>query len=60
MGKDLETEQFSEELRIQQFEVLKNAQAKVLDLQNWHEFFKTLIFAGFRSTSMISSQAALL
>jgi len=59
-GKDLETEQFSEERRIQQFEVLKNAQAMVLDLQNWHEFLKTLIFAGFRSSSMISSQAALL
>lgn len=59
-GKDLETEQFSEERRIQQFEVLKDAQAMVLDLQNWHEFLKTLIFAGFRSSSMISSQAALL
>lgn len=59
-GKDLETEQFSEERRIQQFDVLKNAQTMVLDLQNWHEFLKTLIFAGFRSSSMISSQAALL
>ncbi|MDO9230046.1 MAG: DUF262 domain-containing protein [Syntrophales bacterium] len=59
-GKDLETEQFSEERRIQQFEVLKDSQARVLDLQNWHEFLKVLIRAGFRSASMISSQAALL
>ncbi len=59
-GKDLETEQFSEERRIQQFETLKGSQARVLDLQNWHEFLKTLIRAGFRSSSMISSEAALL
>lgn len=59
-GKDLETEQFSEERRIRQFEVLKDSQARVLDLQNWHEFLKVLIRAGFRSASMISSQAALL
>lgn len=59
-GKDLETEKFSEERRIQQFEILKIAQTRVLDLQNWHEFLKVLIRAGFRSSSMISSQAALL
>ncbi len=59
-GKDLETEQFSEELRAKQFDVLKRAQAEVLDLQNWHEFLKTLVRAGFRSTLMISSQAAVL
>jgi hypothetical protein len=29
-------------------------------LQNWHEFLKVLIRAGYRSGSMISSQAALL
>jgi len=59
-GKDLETEQFSEKRRIEQFEILKQAQSEVLNLQNWHEFLKTLVRAGFRSTSMISSQAALL
>jgi len=59
-GKDLETEQFSEAQRIAQFEILKQSQSAVLNLQNWHEFLKTLTRAGFRSTSMISSQAALL
>jgi len=59
-GKDLETEEFSEERRMQQFEILKGSQAKVLDLQIWHEFLKVLIRAGFRSSSMISSQAAML
>jgi len=59
-GKDLETEQFSEERRSEQFEVLKGAQAEVLDLQNWHEFLKTLVRAGFRGGSMISSKVGLL
>ena len=59
-GKDLETEQFSEAQRIAQFEILKQSQSAVLNLQNWHEFLKTLTRAGFSSTSMISSQAALL
>ena len=59
-GKDLETEQFSDEKRNEQFDVLRNAQAEVLDLQNWSEFFKVLLQAGFHGSSMISSQAALL
>lgn len=59
-GKDLETEQFSDERRIEQFRVLERAQEKVLDLQNWHEYFKSLVYAGFRSASMISSQVGLL
>src|SRR4030042_2773559 len=59
-GKDLETEQFSEDRRIEQFEVLKNAQAKVIDVQNWHEFLKVLLRAGYKSSSMISSQTSLL
>jgi hypothetical protein len=58
-GKDLETEQFSEKRRIQQFEVLRNAQSYVLHIQNWHEFLKCLVRAGYRSESMISSQLAL-
>lgn len=59
-GKDLETEQFSEERREQQFEVLKQAQARVLNLQYWHDFFKVLMRAGYRSGSLISSQNNLL
>jgi hypothetical protein len=59
-GKDLETEQFSDERRIEQFEVLKQAQAYTLDLQHWHEFLKVLVRAGYRSSAMITSQMALL
>jgi len=59
-GKDLETEKFSDERREQQFAILKDAQEYVLNLQNWHEFFKVLMRAGFRTGRMISSQNALL
>jgi len=59
-GKDLETEQFSVERRDQQFELLKKAQAKVLDLQHWHGFLAAIRQAGMRSSAMITSQNNLL
>ena len=59
-GKDLETEQFSPELRDQQFAVLKKAQAKVLDLQYWHDFWKVIRAAGYRNSRMVSSKNSLL
>lgn len=59
-GKDLETGIFSDERRVQQFEVLKQSQAYTLNLQNWHDFLKVLVRAGFRSSGMITSQIALL
>lgn len=59
-GKDLETETFSEERRIEQFEILKTAQAKALDLKYWHDFMKCISMAGFVSGKNISSQANLL
>lgn len=59
-GKDLETETFSEERREEQFGILQASQEQVLDLQNWHEFHKCLVCAGYRSEQMVSSQTALL
>ncbi len=59
-GKDLETGAVSLERREEQFSVLAGAQAKTLDLGNWHEFLKCLQAAGFRSRKMISSDNALL
>lgn len=59
-GKDLETEQYSEDRRDQQFAILKNAQAVVLNLQHWHDFLKTLQIAGFRGSHMISSETAII
>src|SRR5262249_35419349 len=46
--------------REEQFGVLRDAQAKVLDLRHWHQFMSTLIGGGFRSSDMVSSQNALL
>lgn len=59
-GKDLETQQFSEEQREKQFALLREAQAYILDIQNWHEFFKVLKRAGYPSNQLISSQVAVL
>lgn len=59
-GKDLETEQFSDEKREQQFAVLKEAQSYVLNLQNWQDFLKTMLRAGFKSWHMITSKIAIL
>lgn len=59
-GKDMETETFSDDRRDEQFAVLQEAQAQVLNLKNWHEFLKCLMRAGYRSEKMITSQTALL
>jgi hypothetical protein len=59
-GKDLDTGQFSDELRVSQFKKLQGAQSRVLHLQHWHDFLKVLLRAGFRSASMISSENNLL
>lgn len=59
-GKDAETGEFSGEKRDAQFEILKRAQAEVLDLTSWHQFLSAIIGAGFRSGDMISSNNALL
>jgi hypothetical protein len=59
-GKDLETEQFSEERRIEQFGKLQTAQERVLNVQYWHDFLGCIRAAGFRSSKMISSQNNLL
>lgn len=59
-GKDLETEQYSENRRIEQFEKLKVAQDKALNLTYWHDYMKAIRTAGFVSGREISSQANLL
>jgi len=59
-GKDLETDAYSPEKRDEQFAILKEAQAEVLNLTNWHQFLSCLVGAGFRSSGMISSEMALL
>lgn len=55
-GKDLETGEFSEERRDQQFGVLKENQIKALNLNTWHEFIKTIKKAGYLRGDLISSR----
>ncbi len=59
-GKDLETGNFSTERRDNQFELLKLAQVKSLNIQNWHEFIKAVKQAGFARQDYISSKNNLL
>jgi len=59
-GKDLETGEFSAERRDEQFAILQAAQARVLDVQNWQDFLKSIRAAGYSSQAMITSQTALL
>ncbi|MCP2619783.1 DUF262 domain-containing protein [Candidatus Aminicenantes bacterium AC-334-K16] len=59
-GKDLQTRRFSVEQREKQFAILKKAHSYVLDLQNWHEFFKVIKRAGYPSNQLISSKMAVL
>lgn len=59
-GKDLETGIFSTDRRDAQFDVLKEAQTKALNIQNWHEFIKAIKTAGFARQDYISSKNNLL
>ena len=59
-GKDLETGIFSTERRDTQFDVLKDAQVKSLNITNWHEFIKAIKQAGFSRHDYISSKNNLL
>jgi len=59
-GKDVDTGEVSLERRKQQFAILEEAQARVLDLTHWHLFLGAISSAGFRSAELISSQNALL
>lgn len=59
-GKDLETDEFGVDGREQQFDRLKHAQQRVLNLNYWHGFMQCLRLAGFRTARMVNSQTALL
>jgi hypothetical protein len=59
-GKDLETGEFSTDRRDLQFNILKTAQDKTLNVVNWHEFIKAIKQAGFARQDYISSKNNLL
>jgi len=59
-GKDLETKETTPERREKQFHLFKEAQKKCLDLQNWHDFLKIILNAGYKRSNMIVSQTAIM
>jgi len=59
-GKDLDTDEFSDERRVEQFTALEAAQSKALDIQHWHDFLTCIRMAGYRGAKVISSNNNLL
>jgi hypothetical protein len=59
-GKDLDSGEFSSEQREVQFARLQQAQATTLHLQNWKDFLKCLLQAGYRSNKVITSDTTVL
>jgi len=54
-GKNLESGEYSNELREKQFGVLKAAQKTALNLTYWHDYLNTLNLAGYKSKKVLSS-----
>jgi hypothetical protein len=54
-GRDPKDRIVKEELRQARFDDLKQAQAKVLNLSDWHEYITCVKAAGFRSKAMLTS-----
>ncbi len=59
-GRNMETGEFSEELRTQQFDKLKSNLPTILDNTNWQSFLKILIGGGYKDEELISSKSAVL
>ncbi|WP_108389261.1 GmrSD restriction endonuclease domain-containing protein [Yoonia sediminilitoris] len=54
-GRDPVEKKVKEDLRDARFADLQDAQAKVLNLTDWHEYITCIKAAGFRSKSMLTS-----
>lgn len=59
-GKNAETEEGSTAQRTENFVQMADAQSRVLDLHNWHEFLHSLDVAGYRSERQVLSKFAVL
>lgn len=59
-GRNMETGEYSEELRTNQFEILKTNLPIVQDNTNWQSFLKILIGSGYKDEELISSKNAVL
>ena len=58
-GKDLQTGQFSEQRREQQFDRLKAAQTHVLNPTHWADYLNVVRASGYRNARYVSSEMAL-
>lgn len=58
-GRDFESQHFSEELRVAQFEKLEQVLANVLNEQVWVDFKKCILASGYVAKSLITSQNTL-
>jgi hypothetical protein len=59
-GRDAATGQVNPLKRDAQFAILRSAQARVLNLANWHHFLSALTLAGYRHEGMITSETAII
>jgi hypothetical protein len=59
-GRDAMTGEVDKEKSKAQFALVAAAQAKALNLTNWHHFLGALSLAGYRHQNMISSQTAII
>jgi hypothetical protein len=59
-GKDMQSGDFSDQLREAQFARLKEAQRSTLHIQQWHEFLKAIQQSGYTRAAYISSDNNLL
>jgi hypothetical protein len=59
-GRDASTGLVDPQKRDAQFEILRVAQGRSLNLANWHHFLGALTLAGYRHEGMITSQTAII
>ena len=59
-GKNLETGEVTSDEREKQFNIFSKAQKNVLDIETWNEFMKILLFTGFKSKKMMTSDNTVL
>ena len=58
-GRNLENKTTTEEVRVKNFEILKDGAGEVLNLVNWHQFISIIQSCGFVNENMIGSKNAL-
>ena len=57
-GKDLESHEISEGLRLKNLAQFQEAQSIALDLTNWHDFIRIIQTTGFANDGMLTSKTA--